>query len=64
MPFDGLGESISLLEKRKPLTRVHAPVPPLLEITEITDRVGKGAEIVIEGWIEGEQVIRQLENRQ
>ena len=42
MKFDTLGDFINLLEARGQLKRIAAPVSPLLEITEITDRVIKG----------------------
>jgi 4-hydroxy-3-polyprenylbenzoate decarboxylase len=41
-PFDDLGQWIAFLEKRDRLIRIKAPVSPVLEITEITDRVSKG----------------------
>jgi 4-hydroxy-3-polyprenylbenzoate decarboxylase len=44
MAFTNLREYVRLLEKRDQLVRVRAPVSPLLEITEITDRVCKGAQ--------------------
>jgi len=42
MAFKNLREYIQLLDQRGQLTRIKAPVSPLLEITEITDRVIKG----------------------
>jgi len=42
MPFDNLRDFILLLEERKQLVRISAPVSPHLEITEIVDRVCKG----------------------
>jgi len=42
MPFDRLGDFITLLEKRGQLARIRVPVSPHLEVTEITDRVIKG----------------------
>jgi 4-hydroxy-3-polyprenylbenzoate decarboxylase len=41
MPLKNLSEFISLLEARQNLTRITVPVSPILEITEITDRVSK-----------------------
>ncbi len=43
MAVDDLGQWIRLLETRGQLIRVKTPVSPLLEITEITDRVSKGS---------------------
>ena len=43
MSVNNLREFIALLEAEDQLTRVSMPVSPLLEITEITDRVCKGA---------------------
>ncbi len=43
MAFENLGDFIDLLEKRKQLVRIKVPVSAELEITEITDRVSKGA---------------------
>ncbi len=42
MPLNDLRQFIDLLEKRRQLVRVTAPVSPELEITEVTDRVCKG----------------------
>ncbi|MEW5869685.1 MAG: menaquinone biosynthesis decarboxylase [Chloroflexota bacterium] len=42
MPFDGLGDFVSLLEKRRQLVRIKHPISPVLEIAEITDRVCRG----------------------
>jgi len=42
MAFKNLREFIKLLEQRGQLYRIKIPVSPLLEITEITDRVTKG----------------------
>ena len=42
MAFHDLREFIGELEKRGELVRVHVPVDPELEITEIADRVSKG----------------------
>jgi len=42
MSFDSLSDFITLLENRKQLLRINLPVSPILEITEITDRVCKG----------------------
>jgi 4-hydroxy-3-polyprenylbenzoate decarboxylase len=41
MVFQNLSEFIELLEKRGQLVRIKVPVSPILEITEITDRVSK-----------------------
>ena len=41
MIFDDLRSFIKFLEKKKELIRVRAEVDPILEITEITDRVSK-----------------------
>src|ERR1700674_3939492 len=41
MAFQDLREFIALLEKKGQLKRIKAPVKCELEITEITDRVGK-----------------------
>jgi len=41
MAFQNLREFISLLEKENELKRVKAKVSPILEITEITDRISK-----------------------
>ncbi|HPG73619.1 MAG TPA: UbiD family decarboxylase, partial [Bacteroidales bacterium] len=32
-------EFIALLEEQQELIRIHAPVSPILEITEVADRV-------------------------
>jgi 4-hydroxy-3-polyprenylbenzoate decarboxylase len=45
MAFKNLREYIKLLEQRGQLTRIKAPVSPLLEITEITDRVAKAPAV-------------------
>jgi 4-hydroxy-3-polyprenylbenzoate decarboxylase len=42
MPFESLKDYINLLEEKGQLVRVREPVSPILEITEITDRVCKG----------------------
>ncbi len=42
MRFDNLRDFVALLEKQGQLVRVTTPVSPILEITEITDRVCKG----------------------
>jgi len=44
MPLKDLREFIDLLERRGQLARVSVPVSRDLEITEITDRVSKGAD--------------------
>lgn len=41
MPFENLGQFISLLEDKGQLVRIKTPVSVDLEITEITDRVSK-----------------------
>ena len=41
MIFNDLRSFIKFLEKKKELVRIHAEVDPILEITEITDRVSK-----------------------
>src|SRR5574341_279337 len=41
MPFKNLREFIKLLDQRGQLIRIKTPVSPLLEITEITDRISK-----------------------
>jgi 4-hydroxy-3-polyprenylbenzoate decarboxylase len=41
MAFESLRAFISMLEKQEQLVRVVKPVSPLLQITEITDRVSK-----------------------
>ncbi len=41
MIFDDLSEFIDFLEKKKELIRIKAEVDPILEITEITDRISK-----------------------
>ena len=43
MPIKNLSDFIAILEKRGHLSRIRFPVSPQLEITEITDRVSKGA---------------------
>ncbi len=43
MSTQNLGEFISFLEKRGELVRIKIPVSPHLEITEVTDRLIKGA---------------------
>ncbi|MEJ2263770.1 MAG: menaquinone biosynthesis decarboxylase [Anaerolineales bacterium] len=43
MPLNDLREFITLLEEGGELVRIDTPVSPHLEITEITDRVSKGA---------------------
>ena len=42
MALQDLREYIRLLESRNHLAHIHTPVSPVLEITEITDRVSKG----------------------
>ncbi|HVP43901.1 MAG TPA: UbiD family decarboxylase [Terriglobales bacterium] len=42
MPYNDLREWISALEKAGELKRISVEVDPILEITEITDRVSKG----------------------
>jgi 4-hydroxy-3-polyprenylbenzoate decarboxylase len=42
MPLQDLREFLTLLESRGELARIHRPVSPDLEITEVTDRVSKG----------------------
>ncbi len=42
MPYDSLSAFITLLEQRGQLVRVSQPVSPILELTEIADRVCKG----------------------
>lgn len=42
MPFGQLRDYIAVLEDRGQLVRIHQPVSPILEITEIVDRVIKG----------------------
>jgi 4-hydroxy-3-polyprenylbenzoate decarboxylase len=42
--MENLRDFIALLEKKDQLARIHVPVSPELEITEITDRVSKGPE--------------------
>ncbi len=42
MPYKDLREFISRLENQNELVRINQPVSPILEITEITDRVCKG----------------------
>ena len=41
MIFDDLRSFIKFLEEKKELVRIHAEVDPILEITEITDRVSR-----------------------
>jgi len=41
MIFDDLRSFIKFLEKKKELVRIRAEVDPILEITEITDRISK-----------------------
>jgi UbiD family decarboxylase len=41
MPYDTLPEFLSALEAAGELRRIKAPVDPVLEITEIADRVSK-----------------------
>ena len=43
MAYNDLREWIAALERAGELKRVRAEVDPVLEITEITDRVSKGA---------------------
>ncbi|MBU2591086.1 MAG: menaquinone biosynthesis decarboxylase [Nitrospinae bacterium] len=43
MRYNSLGDFISLLETEGELVRIKEPVSPILEITEITDRVSKSA---------------------
>lgn len=42
--YKNLGEFVAFLEKRGELKRIRVPVSPVLEITEITDRVSKSHE--------------------
>jgi 4-hydroxy-3-polyprenylbenzoate decarboxylase len=42
MSFGSLADYVTFLERRRQLVRVTAPVSPVLEITEIVDRVSKG----------------------
>ena len=42
MPYQNLHEFISVLEQRGQLLRLQTAVSPILEITEVTDRVCKG----------------------
>lgn len=44
MPYDTLPEFLAALEKAGELRRVTAPVSPILEITEIVDRVSKAPD--------------------
>jgi 4-hydroxy-3-polyprenylbenzoate decarboxylase len=44
MGFENMREFIKLLENRQQLLRINLPVSPILEITEIADRVMKGPE--------------------
>ena len=39
--WDDLGEFIRFLEEKKELVRIKAEVDPVLEVTEITDRISK-----------------------
>ena len=41
MPYEDLNEFIELLDKEGEILRIHEPVSPQFEITEITDRVTK-----------------------
>ncbi len=41
MPFSGLSDFIALLEKNGELNRIKTFVDPVLEITEVTDRITK-----------------------
>lgn len=41
MSFNGLSQFVSFLESRGELVRVTSPVAPVLEITEIADRLVK-----------------------
>lgn len=48
MSFNGLSQFVSLLESRGELVRVTCPVNPVLEVTEIADRlVKKGGKAVL-----------------
>ena len=42
MSFDNLREFTSELEKNQELIHINSPISPILEITEITDRISKG----------------------
>ena len=42
MPFNDLREWIAALDRAGELKRIQTEVDPILEITEITDRVSKG----------------------
>ena len=42
MSFDNLREFTSELEKNQELIHINTPISPILEITEITDRISKG----------------------
>jgi 4-hydroxy-3-polyprenylbenzoate decarboxylase len=44
LAYDDLRDWTSALERARELKRIHAEVDPILEITEITDRVSKSAE--------------------
>ena len=44
MAYDDLREFIAALERAGELKKVHTEVDPILEITEITDRVSKGRD--------------------
>ncbi|MDQ7039300.1 MAG: UbiD family decarboxylase, partial [Aquificota bacterium] len=41
MPFRSLGEFLRELERRGLLIRIKEPLSPVLEITEVIDRVSK-----------------------
>jgi 4-hydroxy-3-polyprenylbenzoate decarboxylase len=43
MPYSSLTSFVEMLESRDELTRVKAPVSPMLEISEITDRISKSS---------------------
>ena len=43
MPYSGLKDFISVLERNDELHRIKVFVDPVLEITEITDRISKSA---------------------
>lgn len=42
MPFESFNDYLNLLEQRNQLVRLRQPISPILEITEITDRICKG----------------------
>ena len=42
MSFDNLRDFTSELEKNQELIHINSPISPILEITEITDRISKG----------------------